>query len=515
MAKYALRAFGAPVWYSDDGCPFVLIGGQAYSSQAGSLSIDSAIGRRSTASLTVRTDAPTYFPEDSQISIYDGNTTLIFSGYLTAPQYGKPGFQKVLYHQLTACDKHRLADKRRVSASFVGFTGAYIARWLVDNILVQEGIAIGNIYDGSTCSDTLICSDTLLCSEAVGVIDSIAFDYCTVSEAYDAVVKGISSSGVPYYWQINYNSTLDLVPYDAIINSTVIDGSLIDQVYNPPIVTRANPVYRNTQIIKGGTAETVLQNETRIGDGNTQSWPMRYAISQVPTITVNSIAKTVGIRGIDTGKNFYWSKGQFEITQDSAGTKLTSSDTLAVAYIGLYNNVAIVADSAQIALEASIDGSSGIVEEVEDLPLTSLSSQLDVAGARLTRYAVQSPPAFEFSTLQTGFVQGQFMPVNIPDLSLNVQMLIESVNASDSADGFNIWYRIKAISGPSDTTWQAFWGEITKTDQNSQSSATTTITTISQSFSLGISIAVSFAPVVNACPIVGNSTLCGNSLFVC
>jgi hypothetical protein len=497
-----------------------VISQQPYFPEAGSISIQSAIGRRSTASLAIKTDAPYFFPEDSQISIYDQNNLCIFAGYLTAPSYKKPGFAKKLYHQLQACDKHRLADKRRVVGSWVGYTGAWIARYINTNYLAAEGVTIGQIYDDNTISDTRLCGDSTLCGEAIGVISSIAFDYCTAAEASDQIVKSISSSGVPFYWQIDYSSQYWLVPYDAIPNSTVIDGTQVDEGElsgSAPTVTRTNPTYRNNQIIKGGTVETVLQNETFIGDNNTQSWNMRYAISQAPTITINTVAKTVGIRGVDSGKDFYWSKGDVHITQDSGATKLISSDHGAVSYIGMYNNVTVVSNNAQISLEAAIDGSSGQVDAVEDIALTTLDAQLQIAGARLTRYAVQSPPEFEFMTLQAGFEPGEFISVNIPDLSLTTNMLIESVEATDSIDGLNIWYRVFCISGPNDTTWVAFWGEITGSGNISSSanSATTTIVTISQSFSVAISVDISFTPTIHACPICSNSTLCSDTTIIC
>jgi hypothetical protein len=513
---YGLGPYGVGLYGVADP-PLAVLDNAGYPIEAGSLSIESAIGRRSTASCTIRTAAPAYFPEDSQVSIYNAASTLIFAGYLSAPKYGKPGFAKILYHALQARDKHWLADKRRVVGSWVGYTGAWIARYILTNYLAAEGVTIGVIYDDNTISDTRLCGDSTLCGEAIGVISSIAFDYCKASEAFDQIVASISSSGVPFYWQIDYSAQYRLVPYTAIVNSVLIDGSQIDEVVNPPAVTRSNPKYRNTMILKGGTIETVTQSETRKGDSNTQSWPMGFALSRVPTVTVNSVVKTVGIRGVDSGKDFYWSRGEFEISQDSGATKLTSSDTLAISYVGTYKNTAIVSNSAQIALQASIDGSSGIVDEVEDIALTSLDAQLQVAGARLTRYAVQSPPVFEFTTRDTSFSHGQLATVDIPDLSLNAQMLIESISASDNTDGFNIYYAIRCISGPSDDTWVAFWGEITGSGgvSSSDSEATTTIVTVTQSFSVAVSISVSFTPAVYACPLCSNSTLCSDTTIIC
>jgi len=495
---------------------YAIIGGTTYDTEAGSLHIESAIGRRSTSAFTVKTDAPSIFLEDTAVALYDQNGARIFAGYLVAPKHG-PAQAMQLYHALSACDKHRLADKRAVVGSWVGYTGAYIARYVVTTFLAAEGVTIGAIYDDHTIGDDRIISDSLLCGEAVGVISALAADYCMASVTFDEIVKRISASGIPFYWQIDYGAAFFLVPYDAIESTLTIDESVVEEIEVPPQITRTNPKYRNTQIVKGGYVETVVQNETFTGDGNAQSWPMRFALSQTPTITVNGVTKTVGIRGVESGKDFYWSKGEFDITQDAGAPKLIGTDAGACAYIGMYKNVSIVQDTTQIALEAGIDGTSGQVDAVEDVATTSLSAQLQVAGSRLTRYAVQSPPGLEFSTMQVGFVPGEWVPVQLPDFSLSLSMLIESVEASDALDGLNVWYRVKAISGPSDTTWAAFWGELTGSGNvaSTEDTATTTIVTVSQSFSLGISLAVSFTYSTFACPLCSNTTLCSDSTIIC
>jgi hypothetical protein len=75
-----------------------------------------------------------------------------------------------------------------------------------------------------------------------------------VTQALDALVKAASSStGVTFYWAIDQNKQLWFVPYGYVVNNTVVDGTHIDQVRNPPYVNRANPLYRNTQHVMGGT----------------------------------------------------------------------------------------------------------------------------------------------------------------------------------------------------------------------------------------------------------------------
>jgi hypothetical protein len=409
--------------------------------------------------MTVYTNPPQHFQQYQQVLIYDNTNTLVFSGYITTPKEQKPGFQNSLIHTITCIDQHWLADKRRVVASYSNKTVGFIAQDLLNNILSQEGVTVGIIYDGPTPSTTLYPSLTLYPGGNVGLVPAANFVYCTVGEALDALVKAASSSGVPYYWMIDQFKKLYVVPYTTIVGATV-DGTTIDQAHNPPSVTRANPTYRNTQYIAGGTAETVTQTETRKGDGNTTAFTMGFAFAHVPTVTVNGVSKTVGIKGVESGKDWYWNQGDPTLTQDSSGTKLTSSDTLQVVYIGQYDSIVITNNSAQVTYQASIDGTSGIIEDIQtDATLTNVSDALTEASNLLNRYAMQGI-LFTFQTRDSSFAPGQLITLNYaPHSFYNTQALIENVTASDGVDGLNIWYQVTAVVGPYDQTWQSFFSK--------------------------------------------------------
>lgn len=502
------------------------IAGQSVFVEATTLSFERTVGRRSQASCTILTTTATHFQQDQQVAIYDKKNTLVFSGYITSPKEHKPGFQPALEHDISCVDQHRIADKRVVAATYTNKTPGYIVNDIYTNILVQEGVTIGLIYDGAALADlfpntTVFPSTTLYPTESVGVIPSAIFAYCTVAQAFDELVKSASASGVPYYWMIDERKRLWFVPYTAIVNSTVIDGTQIDDGTLSgmvPSVIRANPTYRNTQYLLGGVAQTVTQNETRKGDGNTTSWPMNFDLASAPTITVNTVAKAVGIRGLDTGKDWYWQKGSPDISQDSSGTKLVSTDTLAVTYIGQYPTVIIDQNNAQISYEQSLDNTTGIVEEVEsDATITSVANGLATTSQLLTRYAQQGL-ILEFMTLNSSYGPGQLVTVNLPDYGINnEQMLIEEVTASDQIDGFNIWYDVKAIQGPYDMNWVAFFSKTLA----QQTMANSINVGIGQSVVIAASGSVTFTPsvtgsaTVNACPVPSTSTFPGLALFPC
>ena len=503
--------------------PRIFIGGSPVFVEAGSLNFGASIGKNSGASFNVQSDNNTHFQENQQVRIVDQTSTLVFTGYVTTPKEQKPGFQSTLEHAITCTNQHRLAEKRLVAASYTNKSAGYMVNDIYNNILSSEGVTIGLIYDAASLailapSTSLAPSLTLAPTDNVGIVPEATFVYCTVAQAFDALVTAANASGTPYYWMIDQNKALWFAPYTAVVNPTVIDGSQIDQVRHQPTVTRSNPTYRNTQYLIGGVAQTVSQTETRKGDGNTVSFPMSYDLASVPTITVNAVAKAVGIRGVDTGKDWYWQKGSPDISQDSGGTKLVSTDTLSVTYIGQFPTVIVDRNNAQVSFEQGLDGTTGIVEEVEtDTTISFVSSGLAKTSALLTRYAAQGT-ILEFMTKQTGYAPGQLVTVNLPDHQLyNVQMLIEDVQASDQIDGFNIWYTIKAVSGPYDQSWVDFFKVLFK----STAQANSINVGVSQSVVISVTGSVNLAPSVTgsatvySCPMPSLTLAPSTSLFPC
>jgi hypothetical protein len=378
---------------------------------------------------------------------------------------------------------------------------------------------------------SLYPSTTLYPTESVGIVPEATFVYCTVAQAFDALVTAASANGVPYYWMIDQNKALWFAPYTAVVNSTVIDGTQIDDgrlTGHRPTVTRANPTYRNTQYLLGGVAQTVTQTNIRVGDGNTTAFTMDYDLATVPTVSTNLngagyVTKTVGIQGVDTGKDWYWNKGSKLITQDSGGTKLRGPtgaiiDLLKVVYVGQYPTVIIDQNNAQISYEQSLDGTTGIVEEAEtDSTISSIPNGLAKTSALLTRYAAQGT-IFEGMTRQTGYAPGQYVTVNLPDHQLfSVQMLIEDVSASDQIDGLNIWYLIKAVMGPYDQTWQDFFKSLFKSSapSNSINVGVAQSTLLLQAFTASLSPAATLNTSVFACPIPSTSLFPNTNLFPC
>lgn len=432
------------------GSPVLVVGG--------SLQAALSLGRKSQASFTVEGDISTFYQQYQQVAIYDQNGATAFTGYLTTPKVQKPGFQQWLVWNMQCIGQEYLAKKRVYSASWTNKTCGFIAQDIFNTILSQEGVQLGQIYDGLTPGPNLFPSLTLYPGGNVGLVPQALFYYAKVTDALDALVTEASSAGVPYFWSIDQNKKFWFVPYTTITGPT-IDDTLIDEKNYPPSVTFSNPSYRNKQYITGGVAQTVTQNETIVGDGSKRSFPMGYAMASAPTIIIGGVTQTVGLKGT-SGSQFYYAVGDNILVQDSGQTVLASGATGSVSYVGQTPNTAILSDASQIANQAAIDGTSGINEEVVNDPtLTSAANAISEGSNLLTRFAQQGVQ-FQFTTRQSGLAPGQLCPANLPYFGIaNTQMLIESVVIAD-LDQINIWYQITAIIGPYDISWVDFFSKL-------------------------------------------------------
>src|SRR5947209_764091 len=128
----------------------VLINNSPVLVQGGTLQATSSIGRKSQASFTVEGDISTFYQQYQQVAIYDQNNMLAFSGYLTTPKVQKPGFQPWLVWTMQCIGQEYLAKKRVYAAVWANKTCGFIAQDVLNTVLSQEGVTLGQIYDGLT-----------------------------------------------------------------------------------------------------------------------------------------------------------------------------------------------------------------------------------------------------------------------------------------------------------------------------------------------------------------------------
>ena len=154
-------------------------------------------------------------------------------------------------------------------------------------------------------------------------------------------------------------------------------------------------------------------------------------IAEKPIVKINSSLKTVGIRGLETGFDWYWNKGDKSISQDTGAAKLAAGTKVMIQFKGLYPIIVVAEDPVSVADRVTNEGGTGLYESIEDK--TSIDTKIaatDYANALLRRYA-KIGTALSFDTYVADYQAGQLVNVNIPEHGINEDMLVNRVNISD------------------------------------------------------------------------------------
>lgn len=411
---------------------YAIIGGVTLELVKGSPLVDQRIEERSVATFTIVDLLGTASYQRGQpVALYDTDDTLIFGGIIDTPDKVAMAPSGGLHHPIRCTDWHYLTDKRLVVASYTTEDAGVIVTDIHTDYLAAEGIGIGSIQTGPE-------------------IPEAVFNYVTVSEAFDALAEMAG-----YTWFIDENKdlyfvdrTTYLAPWNWSVATPQPAGSLAR-------LSEGSPLYRNQQYVRGGTGLTVPQVENRTGDGTTYIFIMGYPLAKEPTIVETPPglpAKTVGIKGLETGKDYYWSKGDNIIY---AAVAPDIADAIQFTYQGQYSLITLAKDEGAQIARAAIEGGTGIVETIAYEAHESGASSQESARAKLTDHCREAAK-FCYQTTDSGIRPGQLQTINYPLLDLNnVEMLIESVIMT--SHGNLVIYDITAVVGPVVGSWTKFF----------------------------------------------------------
>lgn len=404
------------------------------------LRITDAINQRSTASWVMNERVGVYRPHIGEaVEIYDENNVLVFGGSIDEPEEQQPEGTPALIHAVQAVDHHQLADRRLAIESYDNISAGTIVSDLITKYLAGEGVTAGTIQTGPICGRCVL-------------------PYVPVSQALDEL-----SEQTGYQWVIRPNKALDFfaretfaAPWTAQAGAGLIK----------PRVSRNRKDYRNRQYTRAGHDISDPRIEKFAGDSKTQTFGTSLVVAKLPTVTVNGVAQTVGIRQLESGKQWYWSKGEKEISQDSGGTPLSASDELVVTYQGFFPIIAMVDDGVAQLERKNIEGGTGIYESVDDQPnLDTQAAATDAALGKLRRYA-KIATVLNYATYALDLRPGMLQQVNLPEHDLNGAFLISQIETSDvdRTDGKLIRV-VTALSGEAVGGWVEFFRRLAKANR--------------------------------------------------
>lgn len=341
------------------------------------------------------------------------------------------------------------------------------------------------------------------------IVQEAVFNYVPTTAALDALAEKTG-----FIWYIDFDKRLHFRSRSANVAPWVVTGA---DIMKDVTVEHGNPQYRNTQYIKGGTDITDPQTQEFKGDGKLTTFSTGFKVAKVPTTTLNGVPQTMGIRGVDSGKQWYWSKGENAISQDNAGTPLTVTDVLSVTYQGEFSMVVMSKDEAQISSRQTLEQNSGINEDVADEPqTTNREAAFQSANAKIQKYGVIGR-RIQFRTRRIGLEAGQIATVNLPEHGINnAELLIESVQISDNAK--LLFYDVSAVEGPEQGSWTRMFQAMVTRGQAfviRENISETDVLVTFQSFSESMAWSEGVAQAVYACPVPSVNLFPSSLLFPC
>ena len=334
------------------------------------------------------------------------------------------------FWDVTCIDYQALADRRQFFKGYVSATADEIARDIL-YVLSEEGVYEGEIQVGP-------------------ILENISFNGVSLAEAMQTLCERAG-----FTWFINEYKQfyfIERTTYPAVWD--IVDGSeiLLDPM---PALTYGNPEYRNVQYLQSSNAQTSSLTQHFQGDGKNQTFTVGFPLAQEPTIYLNSVLQTVGIKGVDvSGYMWYWNESDPTITQDTTGTPIASTDDLEVIYIGYYKLITKATQAAEVTRQRLAQGfGTGKIEKTyKDVSLKSQDTALEAAKAKLLHYATVGI-LLEYDTLTPDLAVGTIQNVTLPIVGLPAtDMLIYAMDIT-FPQAVCTW-SVQVCQGPVTDSWQ-------------------------------------------------------------
>jgi hypothetical protein len=409
------------------------------------LSITDELNSRNTYAFTLISLDGTYRPEIGNAINVSKDGTTSFAGTIESIVEQSPnnGITPILHFAIECVDYNQLCDRFLVAEAYESALAGNIVKAIIDNFInvtsPGEGITYTNVSDGPT-------------------INKAVFNYVTATQALDELseISGFS-------WWIDYDKDMHFC--SRLANVAPFELTDSSGNYRNLIVKKTRQDYRNKQYFRGGQDVSSPLTETFKGDSETITFSLSLPCAKVPSsVTVDSVAKTIGIRQVDSGKDWYWSESEREITQDSGGVKLTDANTLSVTYQGYFPIIVESFNESAIAERQTAEGGTGIYEHVATDANVNTSDAVQERAEALVRKYGEIPETVEFETDSDGLAAGQLINITNTIHGLNSAYLIQRVAINDITATI-LRYQITALSGETFGGWIDFFKGLAKASQ--------------------------------------------------
>ena len=433
---------------------------------------------------------------------------------------------------LAELQSSKVSDAKQTSASMLSGTDWYVVRKTETGVAIPEEItayrtavrtnyaslktAINNVSD--------IAGLQALYETTAGASSTAKEIDATSSSVVSTTNNTITSNGHGFvddeqvYYYVGLNSDDEV--------AAVIGGIKDQSVY---FIHSATTNKFKLSESHSDCEEAAVESLTGLSsDGTRQTFNVGYPFNEIPTVELNTgsgyVAQTVGIRGIDTGQQWYIALASTELVQEFTDTAIGSSNSLRVTYKGQYQLVALARDDAEVSRIAALEGGSttGYVDAATTQSgIKGSEAAIDVAASYLDRFA-QTSTLLSFTTTKNSperLRAGQVLDFELVDQDISGIFLIDQIRIR-FRNGIT-FYDVKCVASPPEYTFESFIRDMDDKISDafieiSENIDTEEVLVVrADGGTETASISEVDVETVLACPLPSNSTFVSGSLVVC
>lgn len=345
--------------------------------------------------------------DEVKVRIFDGlEWVLIFAGNIT--RINMSPIQRLdIEYEIECEDYGHILGAKLVNNRYEDMTAGDIVRSIIN--LYCPGFTFSNVEDGIT-------------------IATIAFERVPVNEAIQRVAELTN-----YSWYVDYERDVHFFAKNSEAAPFNLTGSSHNFFWDSLRVSKDITQIRNRVIVRGGLerADTERTEEfiTPDDDANGRAlFRLAYKYDNISAVTVEGVAQTVGIDGVDDENNFdcMWNADQKYIRFPS-GNEPNANDEVAVTGTPLFPIIVSVQDNPSIAEFANAFFDGVFEHFIKDPDIKSQDEALQRADSELDAYAAELNDG-EFRTKKYGLRSGQLINITAQDTSAD--FLIQRVRFS-------------------------------------------------------------------------------------
>jgi len=367
-----------------------------------------------------------------EIKIYN-DSTYLWGGVIEQEQ-DQDRDKTTLWHSIKVQDYSRICSRVLVKKAYDNMSIDEIVKDFISRYFASYGITEGTIETGLV------------------TLNVISFNYIDGESSLNELCTYGN-----YVWEIDKDKKLNFYTIGYVTNSTAMTDSTS---FTNMKRERSISNYFNKVYIKGDKKITVYRENktpTPPPNGTSKTFIVKYPVAKAPKVEYRLaggpwLVATVGILGIDEGKQFYFTYNSPNIVQDDDMTELNtaSGDNIRISYYGLVPLFVVLNDTLEIA-------SRGIYEAyIKNLLLSDTQDALTYGRNLLSKYSeVADNITFDLYT-KTYEAGEQFYLSNTKRNITSELFFIDSITwKSRGPEG--ITYSYKVLDGASLGGWENYF----------------------------------------------------------